>query len=78
MYALAAVAGVNTAIGLYYYARIIREMFLEDPQEGDPVMVLDMHNSVLVGALVIFTVVFGVYWAPVSSMAARSLLFIGG
>ena len=53
-------------------------MFLDAPVDGDPVMVLDMHNSVLVGALVVFTVVFGVYWAPVSAMAARSLLFIGG
>ncbi|TFH24792.1 MAG: NADH-quinone oxidoreductase subunit N [Myxococcales bacterium] len=78
MYVLALVAGVNTAIGLYYYARIVRAMFLDLPAEGDPTMTIDMHNSVLVGALVVFTVVFGVYWAPVSSLAARSLLFIGG
>ena len=78
MYALALIAGVNSAIALYYYARIVRAMFLDMPAESDPEMTLDMHNSVLVGALVVFTVVFGVYWAPVSSFAARSLLFIGG
>ena len=65
-------------IGLYYYARIVRAMFLDVPAEDDPTMTFDLHNSVLVGALVVFTVVFGVYWAPLSSLAARSLLFIGG
>ena len=78
MYVLAVVAGLNTAVGLYYYARIVRAMFLDVPAEDDPTMTFDLHNSVLVGALVVFTVVFGVYWAPLSSLAARSLLFIGG
>jgi len=77
MWALAVVAGLNSVIGLYYYARIVRTMYLDQPVEGDPVMKIDGHNAMLVGALVLGTVVFGVYWSPVVSLATRSLLFIG-
>jgi len=78
MWTLAVVAGLNSVVALYYYARIVRTMYLDMPVDGDPVMTLDLHNSVLVGLLVVGTVVFGLYWAPVVSLAARSVLFIGG
>jgi NADH-quinone oxidoreductase subunit N len=77
MWTLAIVAGLNSVVALYYYARIVRTMFLDLPVDGDPVMSIDLHNSVLVGTLVVGTLVFGVYWAPVVSFAARSLLFAG-
>ena len=78
MWMLAIVAGINSVVALYYYARLIRTMYLDMPVDGDPVMSVDMHNSVLVGVLVVCTVVFGVYWAPVSSFAQRSITFFGG
>jgi NADH-quinone oxidoreductase subunit N len=77
MWLLAVVGGVNSVIALYYYARIVRTMYLEAPIDGDPVMTVDMHNAFLVGVLTLFTVVFGVYWAPVINLAERSLLFFG-
>ena len=75
---LAVVAAASTAwSSLYYYARIVRTMFLDLPIDGDPTMVADTHNSLLVGLLMLATIVFGVYWAPVIDFADRSLFFVG-
>lgn len=78
MWTLAVVAGLNSVVALYYYARIVRTMYLDQPVEGDPVMTVDLHNSVLVGALVVGTLVFGVYWAPLINLADRSVVFFRG
>ena len=78
MWTLAVVAGLNSVVALYYYARIVRTMYLDQPVAGDPVITVDLHNSVLVGALVVGTLVFGVYWAPLVNLADRSVVFFGG
>ena len=44
---------------------------------ADPVVVIDGHSSFLVGVLMLATLVFGIYWAPVIDFAERSLLFVG-
>jgi NADH-quinone oxidoreductase subunit N len=77
MWTLAVVAGLNSVVALYYYARIVRTMYLDLPAEGDPAVSMDFHNTVLIALLAMCTVVFGVYWAPVVSLAARSLMFAG-
>jgi len=77
MWLLAVVAGLNSVVGLYYYARIVRAMYLDSPLDGDPIMHADLPNSILVGVMVLGTVVFGVYWAPVIDFAERSLMFVG-
>jgi len=64
-------------IGLYYYARIVRTMYLDLPVDGDPIVAIDLHSFFLVGLLMLGTLVFGVYWAPVIDFAERSLLFVG-
>ena len=53
-------------------------MFLDLPAGGDPVMTVDLHNSLLVGAMVVGTLIFGVYWTPVADLAQRSIVFLGG
>jgi NADH-quinone oxidoreductase subunit N len=77
MWTLAVVAGLNSVVGLYYYARIVRTMYLDLPSDGDPAMAVDGHSFFLVGVLMLGTLVFGVYWAPVIDFAERSLLFVG-
>jgi NADH-quinone oxidoreductase subunit N len=77
MWLLAIVGGLNSVLALYYYARIVRAMYLDNPVDGDPVMKSDLPNSILIGVMALATVVFGVYWAPVIDFAERSLLFLG-
>ncbi len=77
MWTLAVVAGLNSVVALYYYARIVRTMYLDLPVDGDPAVSMDLHNAILIGVLAVCTLVFGVYWSPVVSLAARSILFTG-
>jgi len=77
-YALALVAGINSVLSLYYYARIVRAMFLEFPTGGEVAVALDWSNGALLGVLTISTVVLGVYWVPVIALADRSVRFLMG
>jgi NADH-quinone oxidoreductase subunit N len=77
MWMLAIVAGMNSVVALYYYARIVRTMYLDVPTATDPVVAVDRHGFLLVSLLALATLVFGVYWAPVIDFADRSLLFVG-
>ncbi len=77
-YLLALIAGINSVLSLYYYARIVRAMFLDFPTGGEGAVALDWSNGALLGVLTLCTVVLGVYWAPVIALADRSVRFLMG
>ncbi len=55
MWFYALVAAANSVVGLYYYARVARTMYMDTPQPGDPEMALDRHNATLAGLLAFAT-----------------------
>jgi NADH-quinone oxidoreductase subunit N len=76
---LLAIAGVlNSVLSLFYYVKIVRTMFLVEPEGGEGPVVLDRHNGVLLGVLAVATLVLGVYWAPLADLADRSAHFFIG
>jgi NADH-quinone oxidoreductase subunit N len=77
-YVLALIAGLNSVLSLYYYARIVRAMFLDFPTGGEGVVALDWSNGALLGLLSAATLVLGVYWQPVIALADRSVRFLMG
>jgi NADH-quinone oxidoreductase subunit N len=77
-YLLALIAGLNSVLSLYYYARIVRAMFLDLPTGGETGVAVDWSNGALLGVLTVLTVVLGVYWAPVIALADRSVRFLMG
>ena len=77
-YLLAMVGFANTLVALYYYARIIRTMFLDQPRGDEGVVALDAHNAFLLWFLAIPTIGLGLYWAPVIALAERSVRFFLG
>ncbi len=77
MWLLALVAALNSVVGLAYYVRIARAMFLDQPVAGDPEIAVDTSNGVLIGMLVAGTLVFGLWWTPVINFADRSVVFFG-
>ena len=77
-YGLALVAVLNSVLSLYYYARIVRAMFLDFPAGGEATVPLDWSNGALLGMLTLGTVVLGVYWVPVFALADRSVRFLMG
>jgi NADH-quinone oxidoreductase subunit N len=78
LYLLALVGLANSVVALYYYARIVRTMFLDMPAGDEGVVTLDSHNAFLLYFLALPTVVLGVYWAPVIDLAGRSVRFFTG
>jgi len=77
-YLLALVGVLNSVISLYYYARIVKAMFLEQPQGGEGRVAVGLQDGFLMGSLAGATLLLGVYWSPVMAMVDRSLRFFLG
>ncbi len=73
-YALAVIGGVNSAVALYYYARVVKTMFLEAPDDAaaKPIRVSRYHALVLV-AFAIPTMVWGVRFDGLSDFVKSAL-----
>lgn len=71
LYWLAVVGVINSAISLYYYARIVKAMYLDSPLDPTPVRLSTAYGS-LAWVLAISTLVLGIYWEPVVAFAGRS------
>ncbi len=59
-YWLVVAAVLNSVVSLYYYARVVRTMFLDQPAPGDPPLAFRIADLGAVGALSLLTVYFGV------------------
>jgi NADH-quinone oxidoreductase subunit N len=78
MVALVVAGALNSVIALYYYFRIVKKMFFEEPRPGDPTL---RFPAIGVGALValsLATLVFGVQFGWLYEAAgAASRIFVG-
>ncbi len=72
VYWLAVVAALNSVVSLYYYMRIVKVMFLEDPKDKSELAV-PVFPRALLCLLAVPTLVMGVYWEPVIRLAANSV-----
>jgi len=78
LYVLAVIGVLNSVLSLYYYARVVRTMFLDFPRGGEATVALDWSNGFLMWLLTAATVGMGIYWAPVIDLADRSVRFFTG
>jgi NADH-quinone oxidoreductase subunit N len=62
---------LNSAVSLFYYARIIKAMFLDEALDERPMLVPAVYTGVLV-ALAVPVLVLGVYWTPLVRWAAAA------
>jgi NADH-quinone oxidoreductase subunit N len=70
--ALAIIGILNSAVSLYYYARILKEMYFNHAEEQAPLAVPGIHRGLAV-ALAVPTIVMGIYWSPIASYLSRAL-----
>jgi NADH-quinone oxidoreductase subunit N len=78
-YWLAVIGALNGALSLYYYARVIKVMFLEGrPEVGSQPQPLPVpvYYTYLAALLVIPIFILGVYWIPLSNIADKSIQII--
>jgi NADH-quinone oxidoreductase subunit N len=66
---LALIGVANSAISLFYYARIVRSMFLEKPLDKSLVPVPVFYTAMLTG-LVAIVLATGIFWTPLIDWAA--------
>jgi NADH-quinone oxidoreductase subunit N len=72
---LALVAAINSVISLYYYAKIIKTMFLDFPNPEDRAVSLAVYDFTLLIPLTVLTVIFGIYFSPLVQYTSKSLSF---
>lgn len=72
---LAVVAIVNSVISLYYYAKVVKVMFLDYPDPTDKAVAVSADNFTLLLPLTVLTVVLGVYFSPLAQYTSQSLRF---
>jgi len=72
---LALVAVANSVVSLYYYAKVVKVMFLDTPDPSDKAVTVDGGNVTLLLPLTALTVIFGIYFYPLSHYASQSLRF---
>ncbi len=76
-YWLAIIGVINSVISLYYYAYVVRVMFLLKA-ENEPAIQLTFYDRILLTILVAPTLIFGVYWTPILRFTTRSLGYLTG
>jgi NADH-quinone oxidoreductase subunit N len=72
---LAVVGILNSVISLYYYAKVVKTMFLDTPEPTDKTVSVAANNFALLIPLTVLTVVLGVYFSPLAQFTSQSLRF---
>jgi NADH-quinone oxidoreductase subunit N len=70
---LALVGVLNSVVSFFYYAKVLKAMWLDKPLPGDGVLTLSAYHAVPLVALAIPTVVLGLWFGPVLEFARTSL-----
>jgi NADH-quinone oxidoreductase subunit N len=74
-FALATIGALNTAVALYYYARIIRAMFLDAPVSHTAIEAR-AGQQLMLGAFSVLLLVFGIWWNPIVTWSQQSLAML--
>ena len=74
---LAVVGAVNSVISLYYYARVLRYMFLRDAKDNLENLHILRIEALILLVLAIPTLIFGLYFAPIVDLANASVQMFG-
>ena len=72
---LAIVAALNSVVSLYYYAKIVKTMFLDSPNPEDKTVSVSVNDFTLLFPLAAATLVLGVYFGPLVQYTSQSLRF---
>lgn len=77
-YGLVVIGGLNSVVSLYYYARVVKTMFLDQPEVEDPAVRFNAGDLVALGALSLATIVVGVNFGWLVEQADRARRLLAG
>lgn len=74
---LAVIGVLNSVVSLFYYVKIIMNMFLrQNPETVDKKFTASTFNLSIAYILAILVIVFGLYFSPILDFAAKSVVMI--
>ncbi|MBI5476784.1 MAG: NADH-quinone oxidoreductase subunit N [Ignavibacteriales bacterium] len=74
---LAIVGALNSVVSLYYYVRVLRNMFLRDPQANAQSLQISFIEVFILILLVLPTILLGLYFTPIVEFAQASVTMFG-
>ncbi len=77
MIVVAVIALLNTVVSLYYYVKVLKHMYLDKSQKEVPAFSASYGSLVMVAALVVPVLIFGVYFTPLVDLAKHSITLLG-
>jgi len=75
--ALAIIALLNSVVSLYYYIRVLKNLYLVKVEEEKPEIPVSFANGVLLIVLVAPILFFGIYFTPIINFAKESATILG-
>lgn len=75
---LAIIGVLNSVVSLYYYVRVVRNMYLRDVESQGEKIVFSRPVLTLVLLLAIPTLILGLYFGPLADWASASMAFVAG
>ncbi len=75
---LAVIGVLNSVVSLYYYMRVVRNMYLRDVESEKQPIVTGRFALVIILLLAIPTLILGIYFGPLADWASASMAFVGG
>jgi NADH-quinone oxidoreductase subunit N len=77
MIVVAIIALLNTVVSLYYYIRVLKNMYLVKAETPIPAFTASLGNKILLVALLIPVLVLGIYFTPLVQWAQSSVSLLG-
>jgi NADH-quinone oxidoreductase subunit N len=77
MIVVAIIALLNTVVSLYYYIRVLRNMYLVKSETPIPAFSASLGNKIIIVALLIPVLVLGIYFTPLVQWAQSSVNLLG-
>lgn len=77
MIALAVIAIINSVVSLYYYIRVLKNMFLVKPDETPVPFKISFANMFVMVLLATPIILLGIYFTPLVNLAKNSITILG-
>jgi NADH-quinone oxidoreductase subunit N len=74
---LAIIALLNTVVSLYYYIRVLKNLYLVRVEEEKPDIPVSFANGILLVVLAAPILIFGIYFTPIINFAKESASILG-
>ena len=73
MWALALIGVANSVVSLVYYVRVIRDMFIHEPEPSAKPIPMTAGLAVLTLVFLVPTIILGIWWGPLAGWVAAAV-----